>query len=137
MFKLIKITGSRTNVPEPIILNIDGVTPYTAGNLYFIGDDTLSNTAFSDFDLKFIPLESVGENSGKKKLCGYIVNENMIFETDSYNDFTSIKVGNILTGHLDENGDICGANSNSGNDVMLISKDEVRTSRKILVALKW
>ena len=137
MFKLIKITGARTNVPEPIIINIDGATPYTAGNLYFLADDTASNVPASDYDLKFIPLESVQRNSGKKKLCGYIVNENMIFETDIYGDFTDIKVGNILTGHIDDNEDICGADSLSGNDVMLISKDEVRAKQKILVALKW
>lgn len=137
MFKLIKITGARTNVPEPITLDIDGVIPYTAGNLYYLGDDALSNTPYTEYDMKFIPLETVAPNSGKTKLCGYFVNENMIFEADIYNDFSNIKVGNILSGHIDSNGDIDGANSSSGSEVMLIAKNEARSRRKILVALKW
>ena len=137
MFNLIKINGARTNVPEPIILDIDGVKPYTAGNLYFIGDDTVSNLPFSAYDLKFIPLETIPANSGKKKICGYFVNENMIFETEIYGDFTSILVGNILAGHTDANEDICGAEGSLGEDIMLISKAEVKAKHKVLVALKW
>ena len=42
MFKLVKINGSKTNVPEITTFNIDGTTPYKAGALYFINDGTLS-----------------------------------------------------------------------------------------------
>ena len=137
MFKLIKITGARTNVPEPVTLSIDGAASYTAGCLYFLGDNQLSSTPFSSNDLKFIPLESVSENSGKTEIRGYFVTANMVFETDAYNNFNSIKVGNMLAGYLNSNEEICGADSMEGEDIMVLSTDEVRTKQKILVALKW
>ena len=137
MFKLIKIAGARTNVPEPVTLTIDGTTSYTAGCIYYIGDSQLSNTPFTSYDLKFIPLESVAKNSGKTKISGYIITENMVFETDAYNDYTSIKVGNMLAGYLNSDNEMCGADSIEGLDMIVLNTDEARTKHKILVALKW
>ena len=61
MFKLIKIRGSRTNVPETTVFNVDGVTAYDAGAVYFLGEGTLSKTPFGTSDVKFIPLETLGK----------------------------------------------------------------------------
>ena len=137
MFKLVKINGARTNVPEPIILNIDGTTPYLAGCVYYLAEGTISTSPSSESDLKFIPLETIAENSEKNKLSGYIVNENMIFETDIYNNFNNAKVGNALAIYSDDAGNLIGVDSSAGYDAMLISKDEAQSKRKVLVALKW
>ena len=137
MFKLVKINGARTNVPEPIILNTDGNTAYLAGAVYYINENTISTSALSDVDLKFIPLETVAANSGKNTLYGYIVTENMVFEADIYNDYTKAKVGNTLLAYADNDGNLIGVDSSSGYDAMLLSKDEAKTKRKVLVALKW
>ena len=137
MFKLVQIKGARTNVPEPTILNIDGSTPYLAGAVYYIGEGLVSTMPTSEDNLKFIPLETVKANSGKTKLCGYIVTEGMVFETDIYNDQTKAKVGNTLMAYTDNDGNIIGVYSESGYDAMLLAKDEAKTKKKVLVALKW
>ncbi|MBE6644630.1 MAG: hypothetical protein E7612_04530 [Ruminococcaceae bacterium] len=137
MFKLIKITGARTNVPETVSAKIDGTTAYSAGCVYYLGDGQLSKSPLTSYDLKFIALESVAENSGKTKISGYLVTDNMVFETDVYNDVNSIKVGNMLAGYLNTDGDVIGADSIEGLDAVVLNADEARTKHKILVALKW
>ena len=137
MFKLIQIKGARTNVPEPTFYDIDGKTAYLAGAMYFIGEGKISNEPASDIDLRFIPLETVKANSGKTKICGYIVTENMVFETDIYNDLASAKIGNVLLGYTDSDGNIVGVDSESGYDAMLLDKTNAKNTNKVLVALKW
>lgn len=137
MFKLVKITGARTNVPEPTILTIDGNSTFLAGAIYYVNEDTVSTSPASEVDLKFIPLETVKAGSGKKKICGYIVTANMVFETDLYNDLTKAKVGNTLLAYADDDGHLTGVDSEPGYDAMLLSKDEANTKNKVLVALKW
>ena len=137
MFKLIKINGARTNVPEPITFNASSDQTYLAGALYFLSEGSVSTSPASDIDLKFIPLETVEAGSGKTTVCGYIVTENMVFETDVYNDQTKAKVGSTLSAYADDNGQLVGVSSEAGYDAVVISRDEAKTKRKVLVALKW
>ncbi len=137
MFKLIKIIGARTNVPEPTYVHIDGKNQYTAGSFYFFSQGKVENYPTNEDDLKFIPLESVPENSGKTKLLGYFVTEGMIFETDIYKDYTAVNVGDTIIAHLDSEDSLSGVEAEDGSDAKLISKDEAATRKKVLVALKW
>ena len=137
MFKLIKINGARTNVPEPILVTAKNNETYIAGAVYYLCEGGISTSPASEVDLKFIPLETVTADSGKKKVCGYIVSEGMVFETDIYNDFNNAKVGNSLMFYADGDGNFIGVDSEAGYDALLLSKDEAKTKRKVLVALKW
>ena len=137
MFKLVKINGARTNVPETITFAVKNTENYLTGCLYYVNNDYVSSTPSSEDDLKFIPLETVKAGSGKKKICGYVVTDNMVFETDIYNDYTSAKVGSALLAYTDDDGHLVGVDSESGYDAMLLSKDEAKSRKKVLVALKW
>ena len=137
MFKLIKIVGARTNVPEPVSLHIDGVEEYFAGSCYFYTEGIVSNYLAKEDDIKFVPLESVPKNSGKTKITGYFVNENMVFETEIYGDHTAVKVGDTLLGYVNDDNNISAVAAETGYDVKLLSLDEAATTHKVLVALKW
>ena len=137
MFKLVKINGARINVPETMVFNIDGTATFTAGCLYYLTEEGLMNSPLSESDIKFIPIETVVKNSGKKKIHGFIVNDDMIFETDIQGDFNSVTPGLPLVARQDTNGSLCGVEASPGNDAMLISKESAAQNRKVLVALKW
>lgn len=137
MFKLIKIKGGRINVPEIMTCAIDGKTAYDAGCLYFLNGGTPQNAPNEEDDIKFIPIESIPKNSGKKTVCGYTVTADMVFETEIYNDHTSVKVGDSLTAHVKSNGDMDGVDAVSGSEAKLLNKDAAATDGKVLVALEW
>ena len=137
MFKLVKIIGARTNVPEPTYVNIDGTSSYLAGCFYYFTEGKIATYALSEDDLKFIPLETVPENSGKKQIFGYFVTENMVFETDIYGDYTAVQEGNTLLARFDEKDNFYAVDADVGYDVKLLSMAEASTRKKVLVALKW
>ena len=135
MFKLIKIRGSRTNVPETEIVPI-GSSSYVAGTLCYIADSIVSTSPLSENDVKFIPLESVNEESGRKTIRGYIVNEDMVFETEIYGNHESVSVGMRICTQTDDNDNIVGVYAAEGSDAILLNKDDVKNGKKVLVALK-
>ena len=137
MFKLVKINGSKSNVPEITTFNIDGTTPYKAGALYFINDGTLSTEQAFTHDIKFIPIESIPENSGKTIIRGYIVNADMVFEAGVCSLSDSIQVGDLISVCFDDPEAITHLEGASGEDALLLCKDGVEKTGKVLVALKW
>ena len=137
MFKLVKIIGARTNVPEPTYVNIDPEREYLAGCFYYFTEGKITTYPVSQDDLKFIPLETLPANSEKTKIFGYFVTENMVFETDILGDYTAVKIGNTLLAHYDENDNICAVEAEVGYDIKLLSMDEADTRKKVFVALKW
>ena len=139
MFKLIKIVGARTNVPEPVYLECDGVTPYKKGAAYYVFSGmiaTIPSENENTPDIKFIPLETLERNSGKKKVCGFFVNENMIFEADLNGDASDISVGDCLCFYPDTEGENTAVDSAIGFDARLIDKTSTPEG-KVLVALKY
>lgn len=137
MFKLIKIKDGRINVPETEVLETDGVSEYRAGCVYFVGAAGVSNSKSSDFDPIFIPLETIPKNSGIKKLHGYFANSSMVFETKIYEGTSSLMVGTVICYHMNDNGDIDGAEANEGENLLLLSKDNIEHNGTVEVALKW
>ena len=137
MFKLVKITGARINVPELAVVDIDGTSPYFFGCCYYFTQGTVLSYPTNEDDLKFIALEEIPQNSGKKTLLGYFVTENMVFETEIYNDHTKVKVGDSLLLYSNTLGHSIGADAEVGYDMKLLNKDEAATTGKVLVALKW
>ena len=136
MFKLIKIINGRGNVPEPQYLKCDGKVPYYKGCLYFVSAGEAGSTAISETDMKFISLETIPENSGKTEVCGFIVNENMVFETDCYNDSDEIAEGDIVMIYQDDKGENVGVEAVSGVDARIIDKSTSKINGKVLVTLK-
>ena len=137
MFKLVKINGARINVPETFVIDIDGTTPYTAGCLYFIAYGGISNQPYEEGSFKFIPLETIPKNSGIKKLRGFIVNSDMIFETEIAGGTLNVGLGDIIAACKNSDGDMDSVDSLHGSDAKLISKDSALIDRKVLVALEW
>ena len=142
MFKLIKITGGTSNVPEPTYVNVNGITPYVAHCAYHVYSGTVSCASSENMelrDLKFIALETLPTNSGKKRLCGYYVTENMIFETDFHGNPSGIGAGDCLSFYVDENCEYnnSGVRDLPGNDARIIDSTNIAKTGKVLVALQF
>ena len=137
MFKLIKILGAGSNVPEPIKIPIDGVRSYEKGFLFFLVDGQLTTTYSDKSDRRVILLESIPENSGRKFVWGYYVTDNMLFEVDLCNP-GYFPVGTSMCFHEDDiekgvdNLDDC-----AGDDALIVEDNDPAHTGKVIVALKW
>jgi hypothetical protein len=115
------------------------VTPYKKGAAYYVFSGmitTIPSENENTPDIKFIPLETLERNSGKKKVCGFFVNENMIFEADLNGDASDISVGDCLCFYPDTEGENTAVDSAIGFDARLIDKTSTPEG-KVLVALKY
>lgn len=137
MFKLVKINGSKTNVPEITTFKIDGSASYKAGAIYFINNGTLSTEQAFSYDIKFIPIETIPENSGKTIIHGFIVNSDMVFETEICSLSDSVQVGDLISACFNDPDSITHVEDALGEEALLLCKDGVEKTNKVLVALKW
>lgn len=137
MFKLIKITNGRSNVPEPVRLKTSGIISYTAGCVYYLAQNDVHSAQATEDDLMFIPLEDVDKSEGKKTVLGYIVTDGMVFETDIKNDYSLMGVGDTICLYTDSNGKNTCVEAIYGEQAKILNMDTVGTDGKILVALRW
>lgn len=137
MFKLIKITNGRTNVPEPVKMKISGQIDYLAGCVYYLAENDIHQSPVTEDDLMFIPLENIYMNGGKTHITGYIVTEGMVFETDIKNDYTLVGVGDTICLFVDSAGQTVCVEATLGEEAKILNMDTVADNRKVLVALKW
>lgn len=138
MFKLIKMQNSRTNVPEIVKVNTDSTTYYRKGCVYFIVDGKAVPTYSTLSDIRFIPIEEIPKGTGKDKVAGYFVTEDMIFETQANGSSqASLKAGAFVDFECDQYGNNIATTSIAGEEVLVLSVDSITQDKKILVALKW
>ena len=137
MFKLVKIKDSRTNVPEPEIFETSGVDEFIPGLVYYITKTGISMNSSGDDNTKIIPLEYIPADSGIKRLRGYIVTEDMVFETDIYGDTSGVKVGKRVCGYVDAETRLIGVDAYEGTEAMILNTTSMKDERKVLVALKF
>lgn len=137
MFRVVKITDSNTTVPSTITIPINLYSDFKAGCVYYLAQGLPSSSPYSYDDLKFIPTETVTEDDNKTFLCGYIVTDGMIFETDVKNYTAELCVGDKLefsktSDHID------GVKYVEGSDAKIICQDPSLIEKgKIWVVLKW
>ncbi len=82
MFILRKIVGSRTNVPEPILVPCDMDFYYQEGCLcYMYGNFLMPAPEDDETKVKYIALETKHTVEESEPLKCYRVTDNMIFET--------------------------------------------------------
>lgn len=137
MFKLIKITNGRSNVPEPVRLKTSGAISYAAGCVYYLAQNDVHSAQATEDDLMFIPLENVDKSEGKKTVLGYIVTEGMVFETDIENDYSLMGVGDTICLYTDSLGNNSCVEAVYGEQAKILNMDTVGTDGKVLVALRW
>ncbi len=137
MFKLIKITNGRTNVPEPVKTKTSGQIDYVAGCIYYLAQNDVNPTPATEDDLMFIPLENVYKSERKKYITGYIVTEGMVFETEIKNDHTLVGVGDTICLFTDSSGQTVCVEATYGEEAKILNMDNAADSKKVLVALKW
>jgi hypothetical protein len=137
MFKLVKIRGARTSIPEIVSYNIDQFSSYEAGAFYYISNDTVSTDFTYEHDLKFIPIETIPKNSGRTTVRGFIVTPEMVFETKICNYQGDVGLGDLLS--TCDHADVSSVHveGSIGESALLLSKDGVEKTGKVLVALKW
>lgn len=137
MFKLIKITNGRTNVPEPVKVKKGSIIDYVSGCVYYLSGNNVNDNQNEDDDLIFIPLETVKKSEGKNSIIGYIVSEGMVFETDMRGDCSAFGIGDTVNIFTDEKGTNCCVEATSGYQAKILNMDSVKEDGKVLVALKW
>ena len=137
MFKLIKIMGAGSNVPEPIKFPIDGVRSYNKGYLFSVVDGRLTTLNDNKMNRRFIVLESIPENSGRDFIWGYYVTDNMVFEVDLCNP-EYYPVGTSMMFHEDDlDLGIDNLDNATGDDALIIEENHPDITGKVIVVLKW
>lgn len=137
MFKLIKMIGTRTNVPEMTKVKIDPEISYREGCVYYIVYGKLATSYNETSDLLFIPIESIPAGSDKTHITGFIVTDDMVFETTIEGDLPVISDGSTICYKEDTDGTKCGTLAEFGEDIKLLNSDTALADGKVLVALKW
>ena len=137
MFKLIKVINSGTSVPELVKIKAADNKTYKAGAVYYVNEMGLTNTPSLDDDCKFIPIKTTVVDEKNDTVTGYIVCEEMVFETEHPNVDEPLWVGNSYTFQKDKDGDIIGISEVYGSDAKLINTDSYETTGKVTVLLKW
>ena len=134
MLKLVKILNSRTNVPEPIIVNCNGADEFVKGSLYYMGETEIKKSSSTTFDTPIIALESIPQRSGKKTLLCYVVTPDMVFETDFYpTENNKIYHGDILDYMTDDNDSIIGVTDVGGQEARVFALPD--DNGKILITI--
>ncbi len=138
MFKLIKMTGSGSNIPEPVKFPVQPYKQILKGGVYYVVNRELSSTPNSDNCPKFIPLQDLPEGHGRNYVWGYYVTDNMIFEADVYDKTSYFFVGDIIP--LRETMSNIGfdtVDSDVGEDAIVIATNNSQITGKVIVALEW
>lgn len=138
MFKVIKmINGARQNVPEPVIFQVNGSTPYYAGYVYYHSANGISEVKIDGLhNVPIVPLETLPTNSGINELKCIIATPDMVFETEVMDSEWDYDVGTILS-FYQKNGLNIAMRSMQGTDAMVVDKSDALTKNKIHVLLTW
>ena len=86
----------------------------------------------------FIPLKDCTTTEKNNLVTGYIVSEEMLFETDAPPiGEEPLVAGSSYSYLLDSDSVVVGMQELHGNDIKLINTDSIDTTGKITVVLKW
>jgi hypothetical protein len=137
MFKLVKILGSRTNVPDICEIPIDGVAKCMKDCPYYLVDGALTAIATNTKErLVFIPIEDIPANSGRKKVKGYYVTPDMIFEAQYSEDPALSCLGETASYFTDNEANI-GVGTIEGSDLKIVNIDSLYITGLVHVVLRW
>ncbi|MBO7304219.1 MAG: hypothetical protein J6V09_03270 [Clostridia bacterium] len=108
MFKLKKIIGAASSVPEIRMWKSDCSSTAKAGCLFFAEDDSISNELVDNFPdkLKVIPISSPPNKDQTIFVAGFAVTKDMVFEADVQEHSGPITVGARVNVIYDDNGDL-------------------------------
>ena len=133
MFKLIKIIGNGSSVPEITTVAAPS-TPVKKGILYYLSEGVPS-VSRNELCTKFIPIETLPQGHKKTKVHGYIVTHDMIFEVDTDGDFSSKYVGDGVTFSVDLNNDMGTVSPQDTTDANIVSLNECQKTGKVHVMI--
>ena len=116
MFKLKKILGAKSSVPEIRIWENDASSHVKAGCLYFAHDDTVSNELVDDFPdkLKIIAVSTVPTVDASIPIAGFVITKDMVFEAEIKSGSSVILVGTKVNITYDDNGDLAAVTAEEG-----------------------
>lgn len=133
MFKLIKIIGNGSSVPE--ITTVDAPsTPVNKGILYYLCEGVPS-VIRNELCTKFIPIESLPQGHKKTKVHGFIVTHDMIFEVDTDGDFSSKRVGDGVTFSIDPKDNLYAVTPQDTTDANIVSMNDCLKTGKIHILI--
>ncbi len=135
MFKLVKISGAKNNVPEFIRMPISANTKHTAGCLYYIENGVLALPTTYTGLMPFIPVESVGENDGRTDILGYLVTPDMVFEAPIDGDLSLVHVGAERDFLKNDDDEVYGVSADGGTSFLLLNIDDLYKKRTVLTSI--
>ena len=135
MFKLKKILGARCNAPEIVEITIQLSCDVHAGKIYTFATQVITNHDGTERLVAFIPIEDVYGYGEVKKIKGYYVTSNMIFEGKFFGNITFVAPGICVGAHLDDNDLIDGVSSGSGTFAFIVSTDEYEKTGNVTFRL--
>ena len=131
MFKLVKILGSNSNVPEIISVPAAGNVHFRPGLAYFFYEDNfLSIEDPSNFDiypktLIFISVEDKLTKQLGDRVRGFFVNENMIFEPTLGENTTIYHPGNCYDFNYTEEDNTPESISSLKSDKLMVVDNDI------------
>ncbi len=136
MFKLEKILGASDSVPEIISVTAPYGMAINAGYIYFIAQNSLSYERPSD-PVRFCALETLKDGHEAKRVKGFVVTHDMIFEADVNGNFNESNLGDPFSFSRDNSGNmasICRPEEGDGSiEGIIWSKEGFGKARKLHV----
>ena len=102
MFKLKKILGARNNNPEIVEIDVVVAADCIPGRLYIFNGDNLCLHNGTKSNVVFIPIEYAPGDYTQRRIRGYYVSSNMIFETKVHGETSGCYCGNTYKAHIND-----------------------------------
>ena len=135
MIKLVKILGKGNNAPEIVAVKAPYGNRVKKNSIYYIASDGISSNQDCDVIIRFIPIEDLEEGHKEALVKGYFVTPGMIFEADTFGDFSNKPVGDGFSLHPDSDEALSLIMPDNGGDGSIISKENYEKTGKILIAI--
>lgn len=123
MFKLKKILGARCNAPEIVEISAEVSGEVCPGNFYYFFSQRIIDHDGAEHANVFTPIERVSGESEVKKIKGYYVTGDMIFEGKLFGNAINLGVGDCVEAHLNDGNLLDGIGVNDGTFAFIDSLD--------------
>lgn len=135
MFKLKKILGARCNAPEIVEITAEVTGEVRPGRFYYFSAQRIIDHDGMEYTNVFTPVESVYGESEVKRIKGYYVTGDMIFEGKLYGNAINVGVGDCVEAHLNDANLLDGVGVNDGTFAFIDSLDSYGDNGKVTFRL--
>ena len=136
MFKLKKILGARYNAPEIVEIAIEVNSECHPGYFYVFNGQKLLDHDGTECKNVFTPIESVIGNGEVKKVKGYYVTKDMIFEGKLFGNVALLGVGDAVEAHFNDANLVDGVLVTEGTFAYIESIDDYENTGNVTFRLQ-